>query len=71
MAVDVYLSIEGIKGESADSKHRGWLECLSVHWGLTQPRSATASSCAKLRSLPVNKTLMRGSGPVQERQPRP
>ena len=27
MAIDVYLQIEGIKGESGDSKHQGWIEC--------------------------------------------
>lgn len=44
MASDVYVSIEGIKGESTDSKHPGWIECESVEWGITQPRSATAST---------------------------
>jgi type VI secretion system secreted protein Hcp len=27
MAIDAYLQIEGIKGESADDKHREWIEC--------------------------------------------
>ncbi|MBQ5949063.1 type VI secretion system tube protein Hcp [Massilia sp. ST3] len=44
MAIDVYLQIEGIKGESRDDKHQGWIECMSVEWGVTQPRSATAST---------------------------
>ena len=44
MAIDVYLQIDGIKGESADDKHRDWIECSSVHWGITQPKSATAST---------------------------
>jgi type VI secretion system secreted protein Hcp len=44
MAIDVYLSIDGIKGESADSTHRGWIECTSAQWGVRQPRSATAST---------------------------
>jgi type VI secretion system secreted protein Hcp len=26
MAIDVYLQIDGIKGESADSTHAGWIE---------------------------------------------
>lgn len=30
MAIDVYLQIDGIKGESADGGHQGWIECLSV-----------------------------------------
>lgn len=44
MAIDVYLQIEGIKGESADSAHQGWIEITSVHWGVTQPRSASVST---------------------------
>jgi type VI secretion system secreted protein Hcp len=44
MAVDVYLQLEGIKGESSDDRHPGWIECVAVHWGITQPRSATAST---------------------------
>ncbi|NRR33910.1 type VI secretion system tube protein Hcp [Oxalobacteraceae bacterium] len=44
MAIDAYLQIDGIKGESADSAHQGWIEISSAHWGVTQPRSATAST---------------------------
>ena len=44
MAIDAYLQIDGIKGESADSEHQGWIECGSVNWKLHQPRSATAST---------------------------
>ncbi|HZV65856.1 MAG TPA: type VI secretion system tube protein Hcp [Telluria sp.] len=44
MAIDVYLQIDGIKGESADSAHQGWIEITSAHLGVTQPRSTTAST---------------------------
>jgi type VI secretion system secreted protein Hcp len=44
MAIDVYLYIDGIKGESADDRHKDWIECKSVNWGVEQPRSATAST---------------------------
>ncbi|UVW27773.1 type VI secretion system tube protein Hcp [Massilia sp. H6] len=44
MAVDFYLQLDGIKGESADSTHLEWIECTSVHWSITQPKSATAST---------------------------
>lgn len=44
MAIDVYLQIDGIKGESMDDTHKGWIECTSVNWGIHQPRSATAST---------------------------
>ncbi|MEW6369726.1 MAG: type VI secretion system tube protein Hcp [Pseudomonadota bacterium] len=44
MAIDVYLQIDGIKGESTDDKHKDWIECLSVHWGIVQPRNGSSSS---------------------------
>jgi type VI secretion system secreted protein Hcp len=44
MAIDVYLQIDGIKGESQDSAHQGWIELSSAQWGVTQPRSATVST---------------------------
>lgn len=44
MALDVYLQIDGIKGESQDSAHQGWIECTSIHFGVLQPRSATSST---------------------------
>lgn len=44
MAIDVYLQIEGITGESADAAHQGWIEVSSAHWGVRQPKSATAST---------------------------
>jgi type VI secretion system secreted protein Hcp len=44
MAADYYLQLDGIKGESADSRHAGWIECTSINWSVTQPKSATAST---------------------------
>jgi len=44
MAIDTYLQIEGIKGESADDKHKDWIEVLSVNMGVLQPRSSTSST---------------------------
>ena len=44
MASDAYLQIDGIKGESMDSKHQAWIEVTDVQFGVTQPRSATAST---------------------------
>ncbi|PWF45091.1 Hcp family type VI secretion system effector [Massilia glaciei] len=44
MAIDVYLQIDGIKGESTDSVHKDWIECSSVNWAISQPKSATAST---------------------------
>lgn len=44
MAIDVYLQIDGIKGESTDDSHKDWIECRSVQWEVLQPKSATAST---------------------------
>jgi type VI secretion system secreted protein Hcp len=44
MAIDVYFQIDGIKGESQDSMHQGWIEISSAQWGVLQPRSAAAST---------------------------
>lgn len=44
MAIDVYLKIDGIKGESADERHKDWIECTSAVWNVIQPKSATAST---------------------------
>lgn len=44
MATDAYLRVDGIKGESTDSDHQGWIEISSAHFGVVQPRSATAST---------------------------
>ena len=48
MAIDVYLQIDSIKGESADSAHRDWMEMTSVQLGVVQPRSTTASTAGGL-----------------------
>lgn len=44
MAIDAYLQLGEIKGESADSAHSGWIECEAVNWSIRQPKSATAST---------------------------
>jgi Hemolysin-coregulated protein (uncharacterized) len=35
-AVDYFLKLDGIKGESADSKHKGEIDLESFSWGATQ-----------------------------------
>jgi type VI secretion system secreted protein Hcp len=36
MAVDMFLKIEGIKGESADSAHKDEIDVLAWSWGASQ-----------------------------------
>lgn len=44
MASDAYLQIEGIKGESADAGHQGWIELTSVSFGVMQPTVGNKST---------------------------
>jgi type VI secretion system secreted protein Hcp len=44
MASDAYLQLDGIKGESQDQGHAGWIEVSGVRWGIHQPKSATSST---------------------------
>jgi type VI secretion system secreted protein Hcp len=37
MAVDMFLKITGIKGESADAKHKDEIEVLAWSWGASHP----------------------------------
>jgi len=39
MAVDMYLKLDGIKGESQDDKHKDEIDVLSWSWGVTQSGS--------------------------------
>jgi len=42
MAVDYFLKIKGIEGESQDAKHKGEIDLLSWSWGETQSGSGAA-----------------------------
>ena len=44
MAVDTFLQIEKIPGESTDEKHENWIEVLSFNHGISQMASASQSS---------------------------
>lgn len=36
MAVDMFLKIEGVTGESKDSHHTGWTDIISFYWDASQ-----------------------------------
>jgi len=44
MAIDTFINIDGVKGESTDDKHKDWIEVLSFNHGMVQPVSNTRSS---------------------------
>jgi type VI secretion system secreted protein Hcp len=50
MAVDMFLKVDGVDGESTDDKHKKEIEVLSYSWGISQQRSASASSAGSLSS---------------------
>ena len=37
MAIDMFLIVDGVTGESKDSNHTGWTDITSFNWGATQP----------------------------------
>lgn len=41
MAADIFAKIDGIKGESLDSKHKDEVEILSWSWGVSQSASGS------------------------------
>jgi type VI secretion system secreted protein Hcp len=44
MAVDMFLKIDDIKGESSDSKHKDEIEVLAWSWGMSQSGSTHSGS---------------------------
>jgi|KBSMisStandDraft_5_1062788.scaffolds.fasta_scaffold28834_4 type VI secretion system secreted protein Hcp len=44
MAADMFLMLDGIKGESADDKHKGEIDIESFSWGLAQTGSGHRGS---------------------------
>ncbi|ENZ9095861.1 MULTISPECIES: Hcp family type VI secretion system effector [Enterobacteriaceae] len=37
MAIDMYMKVDGVTGESKDSNHTGWIDIDSFSWGASQP----------------------------------
>ncbi|MFC6051689.1 type VI secretion system tube protein Hcp [Acinetobacter portensis] len=33
MAIDIFLKIDGINGESKDSNHKDWIDVQDFSWG--------------------------------------
>jgi len=54
MASDMFIKIDDIKGESADSKHAGEIDVLSWSWGLTQTGTAQLGTGGGAGKVHVN-----------------
>jgi type VI secretion system secreted protein Hcp len=50
MAWDTYIKIDGIPGESTDSKHKDWIEILSYTWGVEQLHAGSRSQAGAASS---------------------
>ena len=46
MAVDYFLKVDGIAGESADAKHKGEIDVLAFSWGVGQSGAPVRGSGA-------------------------
>ena len=66
-AVDMFLKIDGVPGESAQPGHAGWFEISSFSWGMAQPGAIAAPqqrgpACAAAHNLAFTR-----KGPMSER----
>ncbi len=43
-AVDMFLQMDGLPGESTDADHVDWIDVLSYEWGVSQPSAGVISS---------------------------
>lgn len=46
MAIDIFLKLAGIKGESTNTQHREEIDVASFSWGLSQQRTTSSGSAA-------------------------
>jgi type VI protein secretion system component Hcp len=57
MAIDVYLQLEGIKGESVDSEHVGWIEVDSAIGASRSPKAQPHLRRVAIQPNAVNTAL--------------
>lgn len=64
MAVDIFLKIDGIDGESKEAAHRDWIEVSSWNWGVQQvttPRDGAGAGKVSVQDLTITKSLDKAS----------
>lgn len=56
-AVDMFMKIDGIPGESVDSKHKGDIDVLAWSWGANSSSAATSkqSGCVNVQDMSFTK----------------
>jgi type VI secretion system secreted protein Hcp len=70
MAVDMFIKIDGIKGESKDSKHKGEIDVLAWSWGLSNSGTfhsggGGGAGKANVQDLSFTKYVDAGSADLQ------
>lgn len=70
MAGDIFLMLDGIKGESADDKHKGEIDIDAISWGLTQTGaghrgSGSGTGKVEVHDLNVTKSVDKSSPTLQ------
>lgn len=69
MAVDMFLKLKGIDGESQDAAHTGWIDILSWSWNVSHPvtgalASGSSSGKVDVADLTVTKYCDKSTGPL-------
>jgi type VI secretion system secreted protein Hcp len=67
MAVNMFLKVDAIKGESTDPAHLGWIDVLAMSWGEANPTPAFGVGGAgkvNMQDLSVTKYLDKASVPL-------
>ena len=54
MPFDAFLKIDGVNGESTDSKHQNEIELMAYSWGASQAITGTVSSVGNIAGQRVN-----------------
>jgi type VI secretion system secreted protein Hcp len=68
MAVDMFLKLAGIAGESQDAQHKGEIDILGWSWGIAEAQGAAGSGVAAAKpnfhQVSVQKLLDLSSAPL-------
>jgi len=69
MAVDYFLKLDGIEGESQDDKQKSWIQLQSFSWGASQVTSVagtggSGAGKADLSDFSIMKFLDKASTPI-------
>lgn len=54
MAVDMFMKIDGVDGESTDDAHKKWIELLSYSHGVSQPTSGASGTGGVPGVVPIS-----------------